>query len=241
MRLPLIVALLAILAAGDACDCNRSQAACAQTLIALCEYEALCLDGVAVDDCVAQRPDFTCTVDVTSSATCVDAINDVLNRDCADLPTDLPCPLLTQAGLYEPCGGELICANERECLGVAGETLCSATCSDTEACPARGGCSVDDTCGPGCDGDRFRCTTDSTCVDGRCETCTSRCTSCDTIVDGCDCNAFLPDCGPTCDELCEACDTVVDGCDCIAVLGCPVPCVDDSVCGDGFCNGGFCE
>jgi hypothetical protein len=241
VRTPLFVALLFVVAAGDACDCNRNEAACTQTLLALCEYDALCQGGVAVETCVAQRPDFTCTVDVTSSATCVDAVNAVLERDCADPPADLPCPLLTQSALYEPCGGDLVCSDGRECLGVAGETLCSARCDDTTACPAGGGCSDDDTCGAGCDGVFFRCTLDSTCVDGRCEACASRCSACDTIVDGCDCNAFVAGCAPTCEELCEACDVVVDGCDCIATLGCPVPCVDDSVCGDGFCNGGFCE
>lgn len=242
MRSALVVALFVVVAAGDACECNRNAAACEQTLLALCEYEALCHDGVGIETCVAQRPDFTCTVDVTSSATCVDAINEVLRRDCVDPPADLPCPLLTQAGLYEPCGGELVCASQRECLDVAGESLCSVNCDDDTACPAQGGCSDDNTCGAGCDGDRFRCTTTSTCVEGRCETCASRCNACDTVVDGCDCNAFVSGCNePACADVCEACDTVAEGCDCIAVLGCPVPCVDDSVCGEGFCNGGFCE
>lgn len=234
-------ALSVVVAAGDACDCNRNTAACDQTLLALCEYEATCFDGVSVETCVAQRPDFTCTVDVSSSAACVDAINAALERECGDRPADLPCPLLTQSGLYEPCGDALVCADRRECLDVAGESLCSATCDDTTACPAGGGCSGSNTCGAGCDDDSFRCTTADTCVDGRCQPCADRCFACNTIVDGCDCNAFVDGCAPDCPALCEACDSVVDGCDCIATLGCPIPCVDDTVCGDGFCNGGFCE
>ncbi len=240
MRAALWWGLALVGVAGEACECNRTQAACEQTLVALCEYEATCYGGVAIDACVAARPNFTCTVDVDASAVCVEAINEVLRRDCADPPADLPCPLLTQAGLYEPCGGDLVCAESRECLVVADAPLCSARCDDQTACPSGGGCSDDDVCGPTCDVDGFRCDDGSGCSNGRCELCATLCTTCGTTVDGCDCDRYVAGCQSSCADRCETCESVVEDCDCRTELRCPVPCDDPSDCAFGVCNEGVC-
>ena len=218
MRAALGIGLFAVLLGGDACDCNRDDAACQQTLIALCEYEAVCRGVDAIDVCEAARGDFTCTVDVEAAGVCVEAINAVLAADCADPPADLPCPLLTQSGLYQPCGGDLVCADERQCLVADGTSLCSERCDDDDPCPAGGGCAVEErVCGPACGREtdfRFDCAITQFCFEGRCRECA---------------------------DECNGCDDVVDECDCAVAEGCAVACVDDGPCGGGVCVGGFCE
>ena len=77
-----LVALVVLAALmGDGCSCNRTEAACAQVLTGLCEFEERCGGGEAIGDCRANHPGFTCTVDVDEGAVCIDAINAALDAD----------------------------------------------------------------------------------------------------------------------------------------------------------------
>jgi hypothetical protein len=80
--------LLVVLMHG--CTCNAAVAACDQTLIALCDLEEACGSGFSSLQCRADRPDFTCSVDVDSAEVCVEAINDALRNDCAGLDSSRP-------------------------------------------------------------------------------------------------------------------------------------------------------
>lgn len=262
-RVVVAVVVVLLLGLGN-CQCNKEAAACEQTLLALCEHESICAGGEAIDACVSARGDFTCTVDVTGAEACVDGINDAIREGCPSPGADLPCPLLTQAGLYEPCGGDLVCAAARECGEVAGASLCTEPCDVSTPCPEGGGCSEADRCGPAC-GAGFDCATDHACVEDRCVLCSEACSGCDDFVDGCACGE-LPGCEPDCAAACETCDAVVEGCDCATLPGCPgacaaacetcdavvegcacsslpgCPCALDGNCGEGgVCVGGVCE
>ena len=197
---------------GTAWTCDAREAACEQTLTALCELESVCGGGPSIGECRASRLAFTCTVTVGSSATCVTDINDILNDDCVGYDTEaLPCPLLEQAGQYEPCSETLVCAADAPCVeGLVDEgPICSADCDAETRCPAGGGCSEGGFCAPFCSPD-FLCADFDVCT-----------------FDGCVACAAL--CG-------DGCGAVVEGCECPA---CP-ECVVDDDCGAGVCVDGVC-
>jgi hypothetical protein len=193
---------------NDGCTCNRSEAACTQVLTGLCEFEERCRGGAPIPACEAFHLGFTCTVDVDEGAVCIDAINAALDADCAGAE-DLPCPLLQQAGLYETCGGDLVCSSNRVCGVIAGESICTEACDPDTDCPERGGCSVDaKQCFVVCDDVDFVCATDSLCTADGCFTCPELCgDECDAVVEGCDC-PVCPECSEDAD--CEG-GTCVEG------------------------------
>ena len=206
-----LVALVVLAALmGDGCSCNRTEAACAQVLTGLCEFEERCGGGEAIGDCRANHPGFTCTVDVDEGAVCIDAINAALDADCAGA-ADLPCPLLQQAGLYETCSEDLVCSDDRLCDVVAGESICTAACDADIPCPERGGCeTASKQCFVICDDVDFLCATNSLCTADGCFTCPELCgDECDAVVDGCDC-PVCPEC--TEDVDCEGGNCVEGAC-----------------------------
>ena len=187
---------LLTLALTPGCTCSARDASCDQTLIALCEVESVCGDGLPVGACLTSNLDFTCTVSVQTSAACVEAINDMLRDECAGFgEATLPCPLLTQAGLYTPCSESLVCAANAPCAeGVSVDgPICSAACDASTPCPAGGGCSSGGFCAPGCS-DEFVCADSELCTADGCVACATLCgDECGAVVDGCDC-AVCPDC-----------------------------------------------
>lgn len=192
---------LCLPSATRGCTCSQDEAACDQTVIALCELEEQCRGGSSLDTCLSVRDDFTCTVDVDASEACVDAVNAILAGDCAGIDDELPCPNLDQANLYDGCSDTVICAAGRECLEIVeGERLCSVDCGNDTTCPEGGGCFLaGGFCLPTCSATAF-CDGVSACVNERCETCESLCTDFGSF-DGCDCTIGLP-CGA--DSQCDS-------------------------------------
>jgi len=80
-------------------------------------------------------------------STCPDHMDCVAGPIAADPTIQICVPKgETGKGFFDPCRADWACAQDRKCLPIAGETRCTAACSDEAPC-SEGACVVDDTSG----------------------------------------------------------------------------------------------